>query len=650
MIPDDFIQTLLSRVDVVEVIDRLVPLKKAGANYSACCPFHKEKSPSFTVSPAKQFYHCFGCGAHGSAIKFLMDYAGKSFPDAVDELAQGVGLTVPRDNERKADPSAGPLFDAMVVAANYYKAQLKTAPIAIEYFKKRGVSGEIAKRFHLGWATPQWQGLSEAFDDYNDNELLETGGLVSLGDGGKRYDRFRERVMFPILNQQGAVIGFGGRILGSKDDGQGPKYLNSPETPIFSKGRELYGLFQAQQAIRKSNRVLVVEGYMDVIALAQYGVEYVVATLGTATTEAHTQRLLRIADEVVFSFDGDAAGQRAAWRALENALPALRDGKQVRFLFLPKEHDPDSYIREHGREAFETFIDSALPLSQYWLRELNARHPGDSAEAKAARASAAREHLELVSAPMMRESLAKALEGDVDIAAHTLLPPIKAKPVEPAFGEPENARRTTYIGRRPAMPRNDPAAQRVLSAARRVLARPKLAMHLVDLPFPDATVAPRPLRLLQAVIDVAIHLPDEPNHGALLEKFRDTEFANDVAQLLTHRDQELDAVMSDEEIEGELRALRSQIENQSLFPGARAIEVPAHLANAGILALGARRDGTLPPPPGVVSPISIPPTNTLPPQKTSDAGLSDSHDDIPFSSTTKPPASPTGDQSDHPPF
>jgi len=276
--------------------------------------------------------------------------------------------------------------------------------------------------------------LAEAFADYADNPLLETAGLIVTGDGGKRYDRFRDRVMFPILNQQGAVIGFGGRILGSKDDatsgakeGAGPKYLNSPETPIFSKGRELYGLFQAQAAIRKINRVLVVEGYMDVVALAQYGVEYVVATLGTATTEAHTQRLLRLADEVVFSFDGDAAGQRAAWRALENALPALRDGKQVRFLFLPAEHDPDSYVREFGQAAFEAMVGNALPLSEYWIRELNVRHAGDSAEAKAGRAAAARLHLEVVSAPMMREVLAKVLEGDVNIAAHTLLRPARAR-------------------------------------------------------------------------------------------------------------------------------------------------------------------------------------------------------------------------------
>ncbi|TAG84052.1 MAG: DNA primase [Burkholderiales bacterium] len=608
MIPDDFIQQLLSRVDIVEVIDRQVPLKKAGANYSACCPFHKEKSPSFTVSPAKQFYHCFGCGAHGSAIKFLMEYSGKSFPDAVEELAQNIGLTVPRDESKKADPLAGPLFDAMITAANFYKSKLKSAPVAIEYFKRRGVSGEIAKRFHLGWSPLDWQGLSEAFDDYAENELLITGGLVKLGDGGRRYDTFRERVIFPILSQQGAVIGFGGRILGGKDDA-GPKYLNSPETPIFSKGRELYGLFQAQGAIRKANRVLVVEGYMDVIALVQFGVEYVVATLGTATTEAHTQRLLRLADEVVFSFDGDSAGQRAAWRALENALPALRDGKQVRFLFLPTEHDPDSYIREHGREAFEKFIDSALPLSRYWLRELNARHPGDSAEAKAARASAAREHLEVVSAPMLRESLAKALEADVNIASYTLLPPVKPRvaperqsvrsdrgdegfdvgaPIRDAYRRDSRA-----FGRRPPMPptaRNDPATQRILAASRRILARPKLAMHLVDLPPIEATTSPRALRLLHAVVDVAIRLPDEPNHGAVLEQFRDSEFANDIAQLLTHRDHELDALLNDEEIEAELRVLREKIVNGSLLPSSRAIDVPSHLGGAGILALTPRRN------------------------------------------------------------
>ena len=606
-IPQSFIQELLNRVDVVDVVGRYVQLKKGGANFMGLCPFHGEKSPSFSVSPTKQFYHCFGCGAHGSAITFLMEYAGKSFPDAVEELAQGLGLNVPNDNTRQADPQAGGLFDVMLVAAGFYKQQLKSSPIAIEYFKRRGVSGEVARRFHLGWAPAGWQPLAEAFDDYADNQLLETAGLIATGDGGKRYDRFRERVMFPILNQQGAVIGFGGRILGSKDDGGGPKYLNSPETPIFSKGRELYGLFQAQAAIRKINRVLVVEGYMDVVALAQYGVEYVVATLGTATTEAHTQRLLRVADEVVFSFDGDSAGQRAAWRALENALPALRDGKQVRFLFLPTEHDPDSYVRKFGREAFEEYVAKALPLSEYWIRELNVRHPGDSAEAKAARAAAARLHLELVSAPMMRESLAKVLEGDVNIASHTLLPPIKAKPAEtPAYEESESPR-ARYVAKRPPMPRNDPAGQRVLASARRILGRPKLAMYLVDLQYPgDASHMPHVLRLLQAVVDVAIRFPDEPNMGALLEQFRDTEFASDVSRLITSRDTEVDATATDEEAEADLRQLRAQIEDGSLFPNASAIAMPENLGGVGILALGTRRPNA----PGAASedgPTALPP-------------------------------------------
>lgn len=657
MIPADFIAQLLSRVDVVEVIDRLVPLKKAGQNYQACCPFHKEKSPSFTVSPSKQFYHCFGCGAHGSAITFLMEYAGKTFPDAVEELAQGVGMSVPHDNARPADPQAGGLFDVMQAAALFYKQQLKSSPIAVDYFKRRGVSGEVARRFHLGWAPPGWQSLAGAFDDYADNALLETAGLVMTGDAGKRYDRFRERVMFPILNQQGAVIAFGGRILGSKDDGGGPKYLNSPETPIFSKGRELYGLFQAQATIRKVNRVLVVEGYMDVVALAQYGVEYVVATLGTATTEAHVQRLMRLADEVIFSFDGDAAGQRAAWRALENALPALRDGKQVRFLFLPEEHDPDSYIREHGREAFEDYVANALPLSAYWIRELNARHAGDSAEAKAARAAAARLHLEQVSAPMLRETLAKVLEGDVNIASHALLPPVKPRAAEASVSDDgDGAPRMRFMARRPPMPataRSDPATQRVRTNARRILARPKLAMYLVDMQFPDSANAPQVLRLLQAVVSVAIRFPDEPNVGALLEEFRETEFASEVSRLLTDRDSELDAVVTDEEAEAELRELRVQIEGGQLFPASRIVAVPEHLPNMGILALGARRGSGLPPPPAtrgepratdskplpVAMPSSGPPVSAASPPRETDEPVApdDDFDDIPFDPTTFAP-------------
>lgn len=369
MIPKSFIQDLLNRLDIVDVIERYVPLKKAGANYAACCPFHSEKSPSFTVSQSKQFYHCFGCGAHGTAIGFVMEHAGMGFVDAVEELARGIGMEVPREAIRAGSVSAKvapDLYDLMQAATRYYREQLKQSPRAIDYLKRRGLSGEIAARFGIGYAPDGWQNLGGVTSSYQDTSLVETG-LVIEGEAGKRYDRFRDRIMFPIVNARGQVIGFGGRIL---DSGE-PKYLNSPETVLFEKGHELYGLFQAQKAIRAHQQVVVVEGYMDVVALAQHGVEYAVATLGTATTPFHVQKLLRLADQVVFCFDGDAAGQRAAWRALENSLPQLLDGKRIGFLFLPKEHDPDSYIREYGTESFEQLLHDSLPLSGYLLRELS---------------------------------------------------------------------------------------------------------------------------------------------------------------------------------------------------------------------------------------------------------------------------------------
>jgi len=370
VIPKNFIQDLLNRLDIVDVVERYVPLKKAGANFVACCPFHNEKSPSFTVSQTKQFYHCFGCGAHGTAIGFVMEHAGLGYVDAIEELARSVGLEVP--NERPAageayQKVAPDLYEVMQTATRYYREQLKLDQRAIDYLKQRGLSGEIAAKFGIGYAPDGWQNLSAAFPDYQDATLNETG-LVITSDEGKRYDRFRDRIMFPIINVRGQVIGFGGRVL---DKGE-PKYLNSPETPLFEKGRELYGLYQAQKAIRAGQQVLVVEGYMDVVALAQHGVEYAVATLGTATTPNHIQKLLRLTEHIVFCFDGDKAGQRAAWRALENALPYLQDGKRISFLFLPVEHDPDSFVREFGKAAFEQRIQEAMPLSAYLLREASA--------------------------------------------------------------------------------------------------------------------------------------------------------------------------------------------------------------------------------------------------------------------------------------
>lgn len=381
MIPRSFVQDLLNRVDVVDVIERYVPLKRAGANYKACCPFHTEKTPSFTVSPSKQFYHCFGCGAHGSAIGFLMEYRGLGFVDAVKELAAAVGMTVPeeqRPGPKRPQSETAELLAVLEQAARFYRESLKRSPKAIAYLKGRGLSGEIAARYGIGYAPADWQALAGCFDDYG-SAALEKAGLVVRGEGGRRYDRFRDRIMFPIADARGQIVGFGGRIIGEGE----PKYLNSPETPVFEKGRELYGLLQARSAIRDAGRILVVEGYMDVMALAQYGVGYAVATLGTATTGVQAQKLLRQADTVVFCFDGDEAGRRAAWRALEAVLPHVTDGKKVDFLFLPAGEDPDSLVRQIGGAGFEALIAGAVSLSAFMIEELASRTDLASDEGRA---------------------------------------------------------------------------------------------------------------------------------------------------------------------------------------------------------------------------------------------------------------------------
>ncbi|HUW39105.1 MAG TPA: DNA primase [Rhodocyclaceae bacterium] len=404
MIPDSFIQELLSRVDIVDVVERRVPLKKAGANYSACCPFHSEKTPSFTVSPSKQFYHCFGCGAHGSAIGFVMQYSGTGFIEAVEELAGNVGLQVPQQIEARRQEAAkrAPLTEFMARAAKFYRDQLKASPRAIDYLKGRGLSGEIAARFGLGYAPEGWQNLEQVFSDYQARELAECG-LVIDNEQGRRYDRFRDRIMFPILDQRGNVIGFGGRVL---DQGE-PKYLNSPETPLFEKGRELYGLPQARQAIRDSDTVIAVEGYMDVVALAQHGVGNAVATLGTATTPAHVHKLLRQAERVVFCFDGDSAGRKAAWRALEASLEQIADNKSVGFLFLPPEHDPDSFVREQGAAAFQSLADLPTTLTEFLLRELRSRVDLASAEGRSRLVHEVKPYLVKIAAPLLRLQLTK---------------------------------------------------------------------------------------------------------------------------------------------------------------------------------------------------------------------------------------------------
>ena len=433
MIPQDFIQSLLGRVDIVDVIDRHVRLKKAGANYKACCPFHNEKTPSFNVSPTKQFYHCFGCGAHGNAIGFLMEYQGLAYPDAIRELAQQAGMEVP-EVRGNLPGRAGPapdkdLAERMMRTLEHYRAQLRQSPEAIAYLKGRGLSGEIAARYGLGYAPEGWQGLKAVFDDYEAPAMKDTGLVIDseaapAHDGeperkSRRYDRFRGRVMFPILDSRGNVIGFGGRVIGEGE----PKYLNSPETPLFEKGRELYGLWQARRAIRDANLVIVVEGYMDVVALAQHGVENAVATLGTATTPMHLAKLLRAADSVVFCFDGDAAGRKAAWKALEVSLPVLADGKSVAFLFLPPEDDPDTFVRRQGKAAFLEALAGAKPLSQFLLGEIAEKVDMGTEEGRARFLSLARPLVAQIEAPALGAMIRRRLAEMAGLFWHCLAEP-----------------------------------------------------------------------------------------------------------------------------------------------------------------------------------------------------------------------------------
>jgi DNA primase len=396
-IPQTFIQELVARADVVEIVGRYVPLNKAGANFMGLCPFHGEKSPSFSVSPTKQFYHCFGCGKNGNAISFLMDHGGMTFIEAVKDLAQQYGMQVPEEEGTPQDRQRAQeqrekqhtLTSVLEQAGDAYRRALRESERAIAYFKGRGLSGEVAKQFGLGYAPEGWRSLASVFPHYDDPLLVESGLVISNAEEGedeKRYDRFRDRVMFPIRNIKGECIGFGGRVLG--DDK--PKYLNSPETPVFSKGRELYGLFEARSALREQGYVLVTEGYMDVVALAQLGFPNAVATLGTACTTEHVQKLFRFTDSVVFSFDGDGAGRRAARKALDGALPFASDVRSIKFLFLPPEHDPDSFIRANGREAFARYVSEATPLSRFLIESAREGLDLNSAEGRAHLSSNAR--------------------------------------------------------------------------------------------------------------------------------------------------------------------------------------------------------------------------------------------------------------------
>ena len=502
MIPESFIQELLHRVDVVDLIDGYVPLKKAGANYAACCPFHNEKSPSFTVSPTKQFYHCFGCGAHGTAIGFLMEYSGLGFIDAIKELAGRVGLQVPEDEGRRSHdgPKITALTDIMARAAKYYYEQLKQSTKAIDYLKQRGVSGEVAQKFGIGYAPDGWQNLGAAFEDYTITEL-QVAGLVIKNEQGRLYDRFRDRVMFPIMNQKGEVIAFGGRVLGEGE----PKYLNSPETPLFEKGREVFGLPQARGALRDKNTAIVVEGYMDVVALAQHGVGNAVATLGTATTATHVQKLLRQVDRIVYCFDGDSAGRKAAWRALENSLEALPEQKSIGFVFLPEKDDPDSYVREQGSEAFERLIVQSMPLSEFLLHELASHCDMTSAEGRAKLVAEAKPLLGRLQTPLLRLQLVKRLaeasgfsQAEVERLCD-LRPVVRAAPAR--------------------VPRQAPSLLRPL--LRLLLQKPELAQRLPIEMLPANSAEARAVKNLCETILASGDAT--PGYAALLERLRGNE-------------------------------------------------------------------------------------------------------------------------------
>jgi len=417
LIPQDFIDDLIVRADIVEVVGRRTQLKKAGREFKACCPFHDEKTPSFTVSPGKGFYHCFGCGAHGTAVGFLMEYEHMSFVEAIESLANSMGVEVPRSESDQPARRYDELFSLMDTVARHWQSCLKDSPEAVEYLKNRGIDGSTAKRFCIGYAPDGWSNVLDKFgkSDEAAERLLATG-LIIRKDNGKHYDRFRDRLMFPIRDARGRTIGFGGRVMG---DGE-PKYLNSPETVLFHKGRELYGMYEARQALRHIERLVVVEGYMDTVALARHGIDFAVATLGTATTGEHLNRLFRITENAYFAFDGDRAGKKAAWRALENALPQIREGRQIRFVFLPEGHDPDSFVNEQGAPAFVDLMDAGMPLSEFLIHELSSQVDMNSIDGRARLAELARPLVNKLPTGVYRELLTEGLAEAVGLTGSKL--------------------------------------------------------------------------------------------------------------------------------------------------------------------------------------------------------------------------------------
>ena len=523
-IPQYFIDDLIGRIDIVDVIDQRVPLRQKGTNYLACCPFHDEKTPSFSVSQDKQFYHCFGCKASGNVISFLMEYDHMSFVDAIEELASRAGIPVPHEEstqDKKHQSDTKELYELLERCAEYYRQQLREhsqSQRAVEYLKQRGLSGEIARDYGVGYAPPGWDNVLKTLgvNDQLQKQLFKTGMLIKK-DAGGFYDRFRDRIMFPIIDRRGRTIGFGGRVLG--DDT--PKYLNSPETPVFHKGSELYGLYQAKKALRNIDRLMVVEGYMDVVALAQYGIRYSVATLGTATTNDHLEQLFKMTPEVVFCFDGDRAGREAAWRSLETALPIMRDGRQIKYVFLPDGEDPDSLVRAQGKDALESLIEKAIPLSTFFYQSLSRQADINTEEGRA----------RLVE--LARPLLARLPQGVFKELMVTRLAEVTHMEVAQLSGHMGSTATSPYQKILPKQTRTSADKEHRMPPMRKAIAlllhRPSLASRLemtdelktIDLPGMD---------LLLELLDLARENP-QITTGRLLEHWRDQDAGKHLIKL-----------------------------------------------------------------------------------------------------------------------
>ncbi|MDJ0955227.1 MAG: DNA primase [Arenicellales bacterium] len=560
-IPQSFVDDLITRTDIVDIIDSRVPLKKAGSEYKACCPFHDEKTPSFTVSPTKQFYHCFGCSAHGTVIGFLMEFEHMEFVEAVEYLASRLGLEVPREGESapaKKKTETADIFTVLDESASYYQQQLRhhsQANEAIDYLKQRGLTGEISAHFGLGYAPPGWDNLLRHLTNkkYQHNLLLQAG-LITRKSENRHYDRFRNRIMFPIQNHRGQVIGFGGRALGDEE----PKYLNSPETPVFHKGSELYGLYRARPHIKEAGKALVVEGYMDVVALSQFELNNSVATLGTATTRTQLERLFRHTDEVVFCFDGDRAGREAAWRALETALPCLREGRQISFLFLPQGEDPDSVVRAEGKTGFEAKLANAVPLPDYLLQQLSASSDLSRIDGRARFIELAKPMLQKVPDGAFRELMLNRVAQLAQIDRETLnrtLPSPESVPKKPIIDSGLVRKSLVRLG---------------LSL---LIQRPHLAKKAGDVSELQHLELPG-IQLFIEITQLAQQHPDMTS-AALLERYRGTEYHKHLEKLAVW-----DHMITTEDLDQEFDAVMRQLKERWMSQQATQLLHKTHLSES----------------------------------------------------------------------